>query len=176
MQTETQQENAVEAYFDSKSMPMPGYVIVEKLRENILEFRQLNRQTKIVETPHHRIELARPVSLQSMPERVPVPRFRMIPIAGWNYKGFVALLWRIWKAVVPNAPNHGWRVYSDSVLRWPPISQPERRTIELKRYGWQNQYIRIMLTAAYDAETDTLYVRDLVTDYARCENGHIWAM
>lgn len=172
MQTETRQENAVAVYFDSKNTLMPGIVIFNELRNRVPEFRQLNSQTKIVETQQRRIELARATSWQTVQEPVPVPRFRMIAITGWSYEGFKALLWRIWKAIMPLAPNHGWRVYSDSVLRCPPIPAPERRTIELKQYGYQNQHVRMSLGAAYDAQTDTLYVRDLVTGYSQWRKGN----
>lgn len=133
---------------------IPPYHIMEMIRNEIPHFRQINRNTQVqlVET--------RSLRFLNTSDRVHtrVSVRELTPITGWNWKGLKALGWRIWKAIIDEAPTEkGYRV------QWVTKNGTQWRERELEAQAYQIQldgwHWRIY--ACYDGERDILYILDV---------------
>lgn len=138
-----------------------AYRLYESLKYEY--FHQLNDQTKISELNDY---YQRQIVLPLPPDAQPQHEIRIVkePLPGWK-----AMLWRIWQAILPDAPDHGYKVkrkhYPAPMLK---------RIINLETYGIElsrNHYdywsrLSVFIRCGYDSVNDILYVMDVgIRDY-----------
>lgn len=133
---------------------MPPHYILETMKNNIPEFRQFNRETQV------RTINSRSLRFLSTSDtvRIQIDIRELKPITGWNWQGLKALGWRIWKAIIDEAPTEkGYRVQwvKRDARKW------RERELEAKPYGIHLDGWSWRIYACYDGEQDVLFVLDV---------------
>jgi hypothetical protein len=130
---------------------MPPYYIMDMLRRDVPHFRQINEKTQV------QLVESRSLRFVSTSDHVltQVNIQELTPITGWNWKGLKALGWRIWKAIINEAPTgKGYRQQWVTKTR----KQWRERELEAQAYGFQVEGWSWRFYACYDGEQDILFV------------------